>query len=126
MQWRCRETACGRAFSVTSGTKFADRKMPLKTILKGIVVFATNVKGISACSLGRQIGITYQAAFVMLHKLRESILEHADKTPMDGLVHIDGAPVAGVNYVGRRVASGRNVTRRLFVVLGSSRRAWLV
>ena len=95
MQWRCRETACGRAFSVTSGTKFADRKMPLKTILKGLVVFATNVKGISACSLARQVGITYQAAFVMLHKLRESIMEHADKTPMDGLVHIDGAHVSG-------------------------------
>ena len=95
MQWRCRETGCGRAFSVTSGTKFADHKMPLKTILKGIVVFATNVKGISACSLGRQIGITYQAAFVMLHKLRESILEHADKTPMDGFAEIDGAHVSG-------------------------------
>lgn len=30
----------------------------------------------------------------MLHKLRESIMEHADKTPMDGLIHIDGAHVS--------------------------------
>jgi transposase-like protein len=95
MQWRCRDVACGRSFSVTSGTKFADRKMSLKMILKGMVVFASNVKGISACSMARQIGVTYQAAFVMLHKLREGIMDCVDKTPLDGLIHIDGAHLSG-------------------------------
>jgi len=44
-QWRCKSTGCGHSFSVTSATKFADHKLPLRTILKAIVIFATNVKG---------------------------------------------------------------------------------
>jgi hypothetical protein len=94
-QWRCRDVACGRMFSVTSGTKWADHKLPLKTILKGMVLFATNVKGISASALGRQLGVAYQTAFVLLSKLRESIMECANKNKLDGLVHIDGAHVSG-------------------------------
>lgn len=94
-QWRCRDIACGRMFSVTSGTKWADHKLPLKTILRGMVLFATNVKGISASQLARQLGIAYQTAFVMLSKLRESIMECANKDKLDGLIHIDGAHVSG-------------------------------
>ena len=94
-QWRCREDGCGSTFSVTSGTKFADHKLPLKTILQAIVMFATNVKGISASAMSRGLGVAYMTAFALLHKLRESILENADKTPLDGLIHIDGAHVSG-------------------------------
>lgn len=94
-QWRCREKGCGRTFSVTSGTKFADHKLPLKTILQAIVLFATNVKGISASAMSRGLGVAYMTAFTLVHKLRESILENVDKSPLDGLIHIDGAHVSG-------------------------------
>lgn len=94
-QWRCKDVACGRSFSVTSGTKFADRKMPLKTILRGMLIFCANVKGISACSLARQLGVAYQTAFVLLHKIRESIMESCAPTTVQGLVHVDGAHVSG-------------------------------
>ncbi len=94
-QWRCRETGCGRFFSVTSGTKFADHKLPLKTILRAMLIFCANVKGISACSLARQLGVAYQTAYVLAHKLRESIIESSNQDQMSGLVHIDGAHVSG-------------------------------
>lgn len=94
-QWRCRDVACGRSFSITSGTKFADRKMSLKMLLKGMVVFASNINRISACSMARQLGVTYQSAYVMLGKLREGIIDCADKEPMEGLVQIDGAHLSG-------------------------------
>jgi len=94
-QWRCRDVACGRMFSVTTGTKWADHKVPLKTILRGMVLFATNVKGISASQLARQLGVAYQTAFVMLSKLRESIMECANRDKLDGLIHIDGAYISG-------------------------------
>ena len=42
-RWRCK--ACGCDFSVTSGTLFAWRKLPLKTYLLSIVVFCNEVKG---------------------------------------------------------------------------------
>jgi hypothetical protein len=94
-QWRCRETGCGRFFSVTSGTKFADHKLPLKTILRAMLIFCANVKGISACALARQLGVAYQTGFVLLHKLRESIIENSSSVPLEGVVHIDGAHVSG-------------------------------
>ncbi|WP_186510766.1 IS1595 family transposase [Caenimonas sedimenti] len=94
-QWRCKDVACGRFFSVTSGTKFADRKLPLKSILRGMLIFCANVKGISACSLARQLGVAYQTGFVLLHKLRESIIEATSTLPLEGVVHIDGAHVSG-------------------------------
>ena len=94
-QWRCRDIACDRNFSVTSGTKFADHKIPLKTILKAMVFFVNNVKGVSASAMARHLGVAYQTAFMLLHKLRESILENVDQTPLDGLVQIDGAHVSG-------------------------------
>jgi hypothetical protein len=80
---------------VTSGTKFADHKLPLKSILRAMLIFCANVKGISACSLARQLGVAYQTGFVLLHKLRESIIENSSSVPLEGLVHIDGAHVSG-------------------------------
>jgi transposase-like protein len=94
-QWRCKDIACGRSFSITSDTKFADHKLPLKKLLKAFVIFANNVKGISASALARTIGVAYQTAFVLLHKIRESIMECWNDDQLDGLVHIDGAYVSG-------------------------------
>ncbi|MEJ7931478.1 IS1595 family transposase [Ramlibacter sp. AN1015] len=94
-QWRCKEIACGRFFSVTSGTKFADHKLPLRKILKAALIFAANVKGISASALARQINVAYQTAFVLLHKLREGIAEECSPAQLDGIVHMDGAHVSG-------------------------------
>ena len=94
-QWRCKSVGCGHSFSVTSATKFADHKLPLRTLLKAIVIFATNVKGISASALGRQLGVAYMTAYTLLHKLREGILENANTQPLDGLVHVDGAHLSG-------------------------------
>jgi transposase-like protein len=94
-QWRCRENGCGRFFSVTSGTKFADHKLPLRRLLKAVVLYTTAVKGISASQLARTLGVAYMTAFTLLHKLREALYVTRDLEPMDGLVHIDGAHFSG-------------------------------
>jgi len=98
-QWRCREVACGRMFSVTSGTVFADHKLPLRTLLHAILLFVSNVKGISALTMSRYIGVAYSTAFVLVHKIREAVTyeqEEESKTkPLDGLVHVDGAHLSG-------------------------------
>jgi len=94
-QWRCGDVGCQHNFSVTSGTKFADHKISLKTILMAMVLYANHVKGISASEMSRTLGVAYMTAFVLLHKLRESMVENADKEPLAGLIHIDGAHVSG-------------------------------
>jgi hypothetical protein len=64
---------CQRQFSVTSGTLFAWRKLPIAVYLAAIVLFVNAVKGISALQLGRDLDISYKAAFVLAHKLREAM-----------------------------------------------------
>ena len=86
---------------MTSGTKFADHKLPLRTILQAMIVFANNVKGISASALTRLLGFAYQTAFVLPHKIREAITENRDKKKLEGLVQIDGAHVSGSVRKGR-------------------------
>lgn len=94
-QWRCRSVGCARMFSVTSGTVFSDHKLPLKKILKAMVIFINHVKGISALALTRELGVAYQTAYVLLHKLREALSRKLDRSPLKGLIHMDGAHVSG-------------------------------
>jgi transposase-like protein len=43
--WKCK--ACQHEFSVTSGTIFASRKLPIRDYLAAIAIFVNVVKGIS-------------------------------------------------------------------------------
>lgn len=90
-QWRCK--ACAHEFSVTSGTIFANHKLPLRVYLSAIAIYTNAVKGLSALQLGRDLGVQYKTAFVLAHKIRESLLVQRDDAPLSGEVHMDGAYV---------------------------------
>ena len=62
-RFRCR--ACGKDFSITSGTLFAFHKLPLRTYLAAIAIFCNEVKGKSALALSRDLGMSYKTAFVL-------------------------------------------------------------
>jgi transposase-like protein len=70
-RFRCR--ACGKDFSITSGTLFASHKLPLRCYLAAIAIFVNEVKGKSALALSRDLSVSYKCAFVLLHKLREAM-----------------------------------------------------
>jgi len=72
-QWRCKD--CNHMFSVTSGIIFAFHKLPLRVYLAAIAIYANAVKGISALQLARDLGVQYKTAFVLAHKIRESLME---------------------------------------------------
>ena len=46
--------ACGHKFSVTSGTIFASRKLPIRDILAAIAIFVNGAKGHSALARPRR------------------------------------------------------------------------
>ena len=46
--WKCK--ACCAQFSVTSGTIFASRKLPIRDILAAIAIFTNGAKGYAASS----------------------------------------------------------------------------
>lgn len=91
--WKCK--ACGHQFSVTSGTIFSSRKLPIRDYLSAIAIFVNAVKGISALQLGRDLDVQYKTAFVMAHKLREAIGADQVGATLSGTVEIDGMYVGG-------------------------------
>jgi hypothetical protein len=61
--------------AITSGTLFASHKLPLRAYLAAIAVFCNEVKGKSALAMSRDLGASYKASWVLLHKLREAMAE---------------------------------------------------
>ena len=71
LRFECR--ACRKEFSITSGTLFASHKLPLRMYLAAIAIFCNEVKGKSMLAMSRDLGLSYKAAFVLGHKLREAM-----------------------------------------------------
>ena len=91
--WKCK--ACQHQFSVTSGTIFASRKLPVRDYLAAIAIFVNAVKGISALQLGRDLDVSYKTAFVLAHKLREALSAEQMTGSLSGVVEVDGCYVGG-------------------------------
>jgi len=122
-QWKCKD--CGHTFSVTSGTIFANHKLPLRTYLAAIAVYTNAVKGISALQMSRDLGVQYKTAFVLAHKIRESLMEQRDASQLSGEVHMDGAYVNGYirpknkkeDRIDRRLAANQRPDKRCVFVM---------
>ena len=56
------------------------------------------VKGLSALQLARDLNVQYQTAFVLMHKMRQSLLDQRDETPLSGAVEIDGGYTNGHDH----------------------------
>lgn len=123
--WQCK--ACKKQFSVTSGTIFASRKLPIRDYLAAVAIFCNNVKGISALALGRDLNVQYKTAFVLAHKLREAMgsqVHSPDQPELSGTIEVDGAYFGGkikqenkkADRVDRRLAEERTGKRRVVVV----------
>jgi len=75
---------CHKDFSLTSGTLFASRKLPLRGYLMAIAVFINEVKGKSMLALSRDLGTSYKASFVLAHKLREAMAAEVAQSKIGG------------------------------------------
>lgn len=126
LRFRC--SACRKDFSLTSGTLFASHKLPLKGYLAAIAIFCNEVKGKSMLALSRDLGITYKAAFVLAHKLREAMAEEMKGRKIGGdgkIAEVDGGYFGG--YVkpanradmrkDRRFSHNQSGKRRVVVVI---------
>ena len=121
--WKCKD--CEKQFTVTSGTLFANHKLPLKTYLLAIAIFSNEAKGISALKLSRELNIQYKTAFVLLHKMREALLETRDESQMTGICEMDGAYINGYvrpannieDRIDRRRAENQNPNKRCIIVV---------
>lgn len=101
---------CGAQFSVTTGTIFASRKLPIRDLLAAIAIFVNGAKGVSMLQLSRDLDVQYKTAFVLAHKLREAMGAEMNGRKVGGHVEIDGAYFGG--YVKPKNREEDRVDRR--------------
>lgn len=124
-RFRCK--ACGKDFTVTSGTLFASHKKPLRDYLAAIAIFCNEVKGKSALALSRDLGLAYKSAFVLLHKLREAMAEEMRGRTVGGegkVAEIDGGYFGGYVKPANHVENRRD--RRLAINQTGKRQAVVI
>lgn len=125
-RFECR--ACGKDFSITSGTLFASHKLPLRGYLAAIAIFCNEVKGKSALAMSRDLGVSYKTAFVLLHKLREAMAEEMKGRVVGGegkVAEVDGGYFGGYikpanmreNRRDRRLVRNQNGKRKVVVIV---------
>ena len=83
--YQCNE--CRDQFTVTVGSVMEDSKIPLNKWLIAMHLLGASKKGMSAHQLHRMLGITYQSAWFLAHRIREAM---TDSTP---------SPIGGANKV---------------------------
>jgi transposase-like protein len=121
--FRCK--ACKHQFSITSGTIFASRKLPVRDYLLAIAIFVNGAKGHSALQLSRDLNVQYRTAFVLAHKMREAMAADHRTLVLRGHVEIDGAYFGGhvrpenrkADRKDRRLAEHQTGKRRCVVVM---------
>jgi transposase-like protein len=126
LRFRCK--ACGKNFSITSGTLFASHKAPLRAYLAAIAVFMNEVKGKNALALSRDLGMSHKACWVLLHKVREAMAEEFRGRKMGGegkVCETDGAYFGGYvrpanfkeNRRDRRLWQNQNGKRQSVIIV---------
>jgi transposase-like protein len=124
-RFRCR--ACGKDFSITSGTLFASHKLPLRCYLAAIAIFCNEVKGKSALALSRDLNVSYKCAFVLLHKLREAMAAELKGRTLGGegkVAEIDAGYFGG--YVKPANIADHRKDRRFAVNQSGKRKAVII
>lgn len=74
---------CREQFTVTVGTVMERSKIPLNKWLMAMHLMASSKKGYSAHQLHRTLGITYQSAWFLAHRIREA-MKAVDTEPLGG------------------------------------------
>ena len=73
--YRCAEKECRKDFTVTMRTVMERSKIALHKWLQAFHLMCSSKKGISAHQLHRTLGVTYEAAWFMAHRIREAMRE---------------------------------------------------
>lgn len=91
--WKCSQ--CRKQFTVTVGTVFEDSRIPLSKWLLAIHLLSASKKGMSAHQIHRMLGISYKAAWFMMHRLRYAMSVEPLAGKLRGTVEMDETYVGG-------------------------------
>jgi len=128
-QYDC--NACRYQFSVTSGTIFHDTHLSLTKWFLAIYLMTESKKGMSALQIKRSLGIAYQTAWHLCHRIRSAVRD-ANCELLRGVVEVDetwvGGKVRGMgnHYTGNKAIAIGAIQRggkiRLQVIQNASKK----
>ena len=101
--FQCR--ACRHQTSVTAGTVMHRTHLPLTVWFWVIYLCVTDKRGISAVQLSRTLGICYESAWYLLHRIRAAMGKRDEKYELSGNVEVDDGCVGGATRNGRRLSA---------------------
>lgn len=93
---------CRHQASITAGTIMHRSHTGLREWFMVIYLFTHDKRGISAAQAARNVGISYYAAWLMLHKLRKAMRDRDAKYYLDGIVEMDDAFFGAPGEDGKR------------------------
>ncbi len=113
--------SCGYQFSVRVGTVFQDSHLPLWKWFLATYLMCESKKGMSANQLKRTLGVTYEAAWYLCHRIRSAMI--GDGEPLSGTVEADETFIGGKagGFKSKREAALRRLDNKT-VVLGAVER----
>lgn len=92
---------CHRQTSLTSGTLFASSKLSLRIWFLAMFLLTRKV-GVSALALRRELGVSYNTAWLLKHKLMQAMVEREGRRQLAGWVQLDDAYFGGERRGGPR------------------------
>ena len=92
-RFHCKD--CKKSFSVTTNTHLHNTRLPLKTWLYAFAIVTDAKKGVSAKQLERNIGVHYETAWAMGHKIRSLMSIENSKIELSGVLEMDETYIGG-------------------------------
>jgi hypothetical protein len=105
--------ACRAQTSLISGTIFASTKRELTIWFRAMHLIPQTKQGISRLELSRRLGVSYDTAWKIHHKLAQVMMERDAGKPLEGRVEMDDAYLGGERSGGKR---GRGSPGKLPIV----------
>ena len=88
-------TGCRSYFSVRTNTPMHRSRIPLRKWAIAIYLCMTSLKSVSSMKLGRDLGISQNSSWFMMHRIRQAWLGEEGDGPFDGPVEFDETYMGG-------------------------------
>jgi transposase-like protein len=124
--YRCAEKACRKDFTVKNGTVMESSHIPLTKWMMGFYMMSSSKKGVSSHQLHRALGVTYQTAWFMTHRIREA-MRAGGLAPMGGsgkTVEVDETYIGRLEGQPKRSGFSHKNTVLTLVERGGSARSF--
>lgn len=113
--WKCR--ACRGQFTVTVGSVMEDSHIPLSKWAIAFHLLCASKKGMSAHQLHRMLGIKYESAWFMAHRIRYAMEPSAQPDKLRGIVEVDETYIGGkASNKLKKMGKGRGTVGKIPVV----------